>query len=159
MKYSHTRISLLLHTCQVSRVLWCTSPWPWHCHVFCVDYLSIVPRSKVPVGILSRFPRGEPVVVNFSWLAKIWGECSTIHSPPTPFFFFFKVEISARTLIPLLCQDKSTVAQRAETTVTECSSTSCALARFRRGFHPMPAQRHSQPTPTSLGPGCMRLSV
>ena len=34
------------------------------------------------------------------------------------------VEISSRTLIPLLGQDQSTVAQRAETTVTECSLTS-----------------------------------
>ena len=38
--------------------------------------------------------------------------------------FFFKVEISSRTLIPLFGPDQSTVAQRAETTVTECSLTS-----------------------------------
>ena len=37
---------------------------------------------------------------------------------------FFKVEISLRKLIPL-CQDQSTMAQRAETTVTEGSLTSC----------------------------------
>ena len=36
-----------------------------------------------------------------SSLAKILGECSTIHSPPALFFFFFRVEISSRTLIPL----------------------------------------------------------
>ena len=29
------------------------------------------------------------------------GECSTIHSPPALFFFFFEVEINSRTLIPL----------------------------------------------------------
>ena len=29
------------------------------------------------------------VVVAFSWLAQILGECSTIHSPPALFFFFF----------------------------------------------------------------------
>ena len=28
------------------------------------------------------------------------GECSTIHSPPALFFFFFEVEINCRTLIP-----------------------------------------------------------
>ena len=40
-------------------------------------------------------------------------------------FFFFLVEISSRTLIPLFGQDQSTVGQRAETTVAECSLTSC----------------------------------
>ena len=34
-------------------------------------------------------------------VARILGECSTIHSLPALFFFFFKVEISLRTLIPL----------------------------------------------------------
>ena len=32
------------------------------------------------------------------------------------FFFFFEAEISSNELIPLLCKDQSTVAQRAETT-------------------------------------------
>ena len=41
------------------------------------------------------------------------------------FFFFLYVEISSRTFIRLLCQDQSIVAQRAETTVTERSLTSC----------------------------------
>ena len=61
------------------------------------------------------------VVASFS-RARILGECSTIHSPLA--LLFFKVEISSRTLIPLFGQDQSTVAQRAETTVTECSLTS-----------------------------------
>ena len=34
-------------------------------------------------------------------LARILGECATIHSPPAFFFSFFLVEISSRTLIPL----------------------------------------------------------
>ena len=38
---------------------------------------------------------------------------------------FFKVEISSRILIPLLGHDRSTVAQRPETIVTECFHTSC----------------------------------
>ena len=42
------------------------------------------------------------------------------------------VEMSLRTLIPV--QDQSEVAQRAETTVTECSMTSCASARFSDTF-------------------------
>ena len=48
------------------------------------------------------------VVVAFSSLARIWGECSTVHSPPVLFLFFFffssflfLVEISPCTLIPL----------------------------------------------------------
>ena len=43
---------------------------------------------------------------------------------PACALIFFEVEISSRTLIPLLSQDQSTVAQRAETTVAECSLTS-----------------------------------
>ena len=49
-------------------------------------------------------------LVAFSSLARIWGECSTIHFPPA---LFFKVEISSRALI----QDQFTMAQQAETTV------------------------------------------
>ena len=42
------------------------------------------------------------VLVAFSWLVRIWGECSTFHSRLHFFFiFFFKVKISLRTLIPL----------------------------------------------------------
>ena len=43
----------------------------------------------------------------FSSLARFFGECSNIHSPPAPllllphFFFFFLMEISSRTLIRL----------------------------------------------------------
>ena len=37
----------------------------------------------------------------FCTLARIWGECSIIHSPPVLFFFFFEVEICSHALIPL----------------------------------------------------------
>ena len=61
--------------------------------------------------------------------ARILGECSTIQFPPAlfffSFFFFSEVEISSRTLIPLFGHHQSTVAQRAETTVAECSLESC----------------------------------
>ena len=98
------------------------------------------------------------VVVGFYLLARILGECSTIQFPPALFFFFFfEVVINSRSLIPLIIQDQSTVAQRAETNVAECSLTSCVSARFLIGFHSMPRQRHSQPTLTSLGQGCMRV--
>ena len=46
------------------------------------------------------------------------------------------------------------MAHRTETTVAECSLTSSVSARFLIGSHAMPAQRHSQPTQTSLGQGC-----
>ena len=39
------------------------------------------------------------VVLAFSSLVRISGECSTIHSSSA--LFFFEVEISSRTLIPL----------------------------------------------------------
>ena len=43
------------------------------------------------------------VVVAFSALTRIFGECSTIHSPPALFFVFLsEVEIRSRTLILLL---------------------------------------------------------
>ena len=51
------------------------------------------------------------------------------------------------------------MAQRAETTVAECSLTSCVQARFLIGSQTMPAQRHNQPIPTSMGQGCMRVNV
>ena len=41
------------------------------------------------------------VEVAFSSHARILGECSTIHSHLCSFFFFFLVEISWHTLIPL----------------------------------------------------------
>ena len=37
----------------------------------------------------TRETDGVVAVVAFSWLARIWGKCSTIYSPPTLFFFFF----------------------------------------------------------------------
>ena len=41
------------------------------------------------------------VVVAFCSLASIWGDCSSVHSPPALFFLlFFYVEVSSRTLIP-----------------------------------------------------------
>ena len=52
---------------------------------------------------------------------------------------------------------KLAVAQRAETTVAKCSLTNFLWACFRIGSHTMPGQRYSQPTPTSLGQGCMHV--
>ena len=41
------------------------------------------------------------------------------------FVFFFEVEIGSRALIPLFIPGSVHVSQRAETTVAECSLTSC----------------------------------
>ena len=69
-------------------------------------------------------------VVAFSSSARIWGERSTVHSLPALFFFFFKLRLARAHYFHSLGQDQSTVAQPTETTVTECSLTSCVWARF-----------------------------
>ena len=51
------------------------------------------------------------------------------------------------------------MAKWAETTVAECSLTHYVWAHFWIGFHTMPAQWHSQPTPTLLGQGCTYVLV
>ena len=57
------------------------------------------------------------LLVAFSSLVRILGECTTIHPQPVLFSFsFLMVKISSCTLQFLsLCQDQSTVAQQAET--------------------------------------------
>ena len=47
----------------------------------------------------------------------------------------------------ILGQDQSTMAQRAETTVAECSLARSMCARCLISFYKMPGQRHRQPTP------------
>ena len=61
--------------------------------------------------------------------------------PCLPFFFFFWVEISSCTLIPLF--------------MLECSLTNCMWAHFQTASHTVPEQQHSLPTPSSLGQGSM----
>ena len=83
-----------------------------------------------------------------SSLARIWGECSNM--PRLRFFFFFGGgRLTRAHWFHSLGQDPSTVAQRAEMTVAECSLASCVWARFWIGSHTMPGQQHSQLTPTS----------
>ena len=71
------------------------------CLLVCVSGIRL--RTNLPT-FLQEFDI-ITVVVAFSSLARIWGKCSTIHSPPAlyffSFFFFFDVEISSRALIPL----------------------------------------------------------
>ena len=63
------------------------------------------------------------VVVGFASLARIWGECSTIYYLPA-LFFFFKVEINLRILIPLFMPG-SVHSGLVEMTVAQCSLTRC----------------------------------
>ena len=68
----------------------------------CAIYSTAVPLN-VFAGLLSVKVVVVVVVVAVSSLARILGECSTIHSPPALLFsfFFFKVDISSHPLIPL----------------------------------------------------------
>ena len=99
----------------------------------------------------------EAFFLSFS-LSLSWGIWEV--EPFTPrlrfFFFFFKWRLAWAYYFHSLGQDQSPVAQWAETTVAECSMTSCMRARFLIGSHTMPGQQHSQPIPTSLGQGCMQ---
>ena len=82
------------------------------------------------------------------------------YSFPACAFFFFKVEISLRTLIPLFRPESVHNGSASWNNcgwIRECSLTSCMWARFRIGFRTMPGQRHSQPTMTLLGKGCMHV--
>ena len=76
---------------------------------------------------------------------------------PHQCFFFFKWRLTCANWFHSLGQDQSTVAQPAEKIVTECSLTRCIWARFLTDSHTLPGQRHSQPTPTSMGQRCMRV--
>ena len=98
------------------------------------------------------------VVVSFSSLARISGECSIIHSPPAHFCVCFEVEISSRTLIPLFYARISPqwLRELRRLWPSVPLQVECEL-RFRIGSHTMPGQRHSEPTRTSLGQGCMRV--
>ena len=78
------------------------------------------------------------------------------------FFVVVKWRLARAHCFHSLCLHQSTVAQRAETIIAKSSRlwpnlTSCVWARFRIGSHTMPGQRHSQPTPTALVQGCMRV--
>ena len=95
------------------------------CLLVCVSGIRL--RTNLPT-FLQEFDI-ITVVVAFSSLARIWGKCSTIHSPPAlyffSFFFFLTWKLARVHLFHSLWQDQSTVVQRAETTVAECSVTNC----------------------------------
>ena len=156
----------------VSEIVTC---WLWHVtYYFMVDHLfslhagiSLASKSglykaqEVDVIIfccwkVTIFRTWRELVVLFPCVREFWENVRQF-IPCLRFLIFFKVEISLCTLIPLLCQDQSTVAQWAETTVTKCSLMSCVWTCFLISSHTMPGQRDSQPILTSLGQGCVRV--
>ena len=72
--------------------------------------------------------------------------------------FFFKVEISSRRLIPL---SRPGSVQNGSASLDDCDRVFPdelrVSARFVIVSHTVPGQRHSQPTPTSMGQRCMRV--
>ena len=74
----------------------------------------------------------------------------------TFFSFFFKRRLACAHYFHSLGQDQSTVAQRAEMT-DRVFPDELRVSLFLIGSHTMPGQRHSHPTPTSLGKRCMHV--
>ena len=97
------------------------------------------------------------VVVAFSSLARIWGECLINHSLPVLFFFFFKVEISSCTLIPLFRPGSIHSGSASRDESDQAFPDELCASLFPDRSHTMPGQWHSQPTPTSLGQRCMHV--
>ena len=84
----------------------------------------------------------------------LWGFGANVW-PFVPCLHFFKVEIRSCTLIPLFMPGS---VYSGSVSWDGCGlPDKCVWAHFRIGSHTMPGQRHSQPTPTSLGPGCMHV--
>ena len=77
-------------------------------------------------------------MVAFSSVARIFGECSNMHSPPALLKEKFNVKISFRTLILLFRPGSVHSGSGAETTVAGCSLTNCVSASFAIGSHTMP---------------------
>ena len=100
--------------------------------------------------LLSR----TPVVV-----CKVWWWLWSFIPCLCFFFFFLKWRLPSIHTFHSVCQDQSTVAQQTEMTVANCSLLSCVWACFLTGYHAVPGQRHSQPTPTLLGQGCVHVQV
>ena len=74
-------------------------------------------------------PCGVVVVVGaFPRLRGFWEEGSMIHSPPA--FFFLKWKSASTHQFHFFFLLQGSVHKRAETTVAECSLTSCVRARF-----------------------------
>ena len=68
------------------------------------------------------------------------------------FCLFFKWRLVRAHLFHSLGKDQSTLAQRTEPTVAECTLRSCVRARFLIRSRNIPGQHHNQPHSDSVGP-------
>ena len=100
--------------------------------------------------------RLDHVMVAFSALARSLRECSTIPRLCF-FFFFFKVEISSLTLMPLFAAGSVHSGSASRDDCSRMFPDKLRVSCFLIGSHAMPGQRHNQLTPTLLGQGCMRV--
>ena len=100
------------------------------------------------------------------WLfPRLWGFGENVRPFITRlrFFFFFlslfsfRMEISSRTLIPLLRPGSVNSVSASWDDCGRMFPGELRVSTFRIGSLTMPRQRHSQPTPTSLCQGCMRV--
>ena len=122
-------------------------------------------------------------MVAFSSLARIWGECSTVHSllgflslccfgvvfvclfvclflgGIVCLFvcLFFVMKISSRTHIPHFTPGSVHSGSASWDDMGLVFPDLLRMSSFPIGSLTMPGQRHNQPTPTSLGQGCMRV--
>ena len=77
------------------------------------------------------------------------------HYSPLCFFFFFEVEISSSALIPPFM---SRSVHSGSASLDDCGRMFSDKLRVMSSFlDRFPGHQHSQPTPTSLGQGCMRV--
>ena len=85
------------------------------------------------------------VVVAFSSLARILGKCLTI--PCLRFFFFFKVAVSSRRLIPFFMPGSVHSGSASWDDCGRMLPDKLRVSCFRIGSHTMPGLRHNQPSP------------
>ena len=129
------------------------------CHVW-LEFLKGVWNGNATVnhsGIRKEGREMVVVVMAFSLLARIRGECLTIHSPPALFFSSFQVKISLRTLIPLFRPGSVHSGSGSWDDCDRVFPDELHVSSFPDRSHTMPGQRHNQPTLTSLGQRCMRV--
>ena len=99
-------------------------PFMWSLHILRQKCSGSTNKSTPYHSSLFRYVLSLHMVA-FSSFARILGECSTIHSLPALLKKKKKRKLALAPLFHSLCQDQSTVAQRADTTVAGCSLTIC----------------------------------
>ena len=132
-----------------------------------VDHTQVREKNVLKVWALSHFlcvlTLCQWAVHSLSWwlFPRLWGFWENVQPviPSLCFFLFlflwwrlahahFSFSLYARISPQWLSKLRL---------LAKCSLASCVWALFRIGSHTMPAQRLSQPIPTSLGQECMRV--